>query len=182
MTPDFHVHSANLPSFSIVPVMPLPISAALLANSDLATFLGPLTSPFGEPFATLLCDPVRRDCRCEPTFVEDSCFCACAKTALNSGVRSCMEVVVIFCNSGTPAIKMIVFLHYLVLKNMDLGGNPAKVFVCQILLDAVLAVTGVPEQKVYVEYRYRDATEFEDATFLYFWFGHNNSTLCLQRD
>lgn len=31
-----NIRSANLPSFSIVAVMPLPISAAFLANSDLA--------------------------------------------------------------------------------------------------------------------------------------------------
>lgn len=57
-----HVHSASLPSFSIVPVMPRPISAALLANSDRAPFLALLTSPLGDPLAARLCESVSKDC------------------------------------------------------------------------------------------------------------------------
>lgn len=57
-----NVHSANLPNFSIVDVIPLPISAALLANSDRAPFLEPLPSPMGDPFAACLCDSVSSDC------------------------------------------------------------------------------------------------------------------------
>ena len=90
-----YVHCANLSSFSIVPVMPRPISAAFLANSDLAPFLGPFSSPLGDPFAARLCVSVSNDCRCTPTLAEDFLFCACAKTVLNSAVRSCIEVVTI---------------------------------------------------------------------------------------
>ena len=57
-----YVHSASLPSFSIVPVMPRPISAALLANSDRAPFLVPLVSPLGDPLAARFCDSVSSDC------------------------------------------------------------------------------------------------------------------------
>lgn len=57
-----YVHSASLPSFSIVPVMPRPISAALLANSDRAPRLAPLTSPLGDPLAALLWASVSNDC------------------------------------------------------------------------------------------------------------------------
>ena len=91
---DFHIRSASLPSFSIVPVMPFPISAALLANSDLAPFLADLATPLTSPLA-LLCVSVSRDCLCAPTFVDDCRFCACARTARNSAVRSCIEAVII---------------------------------------------------------------------------------------
>ena len=57
-----HEHSASLPSFSIVPVMPRPISAALLANSDRAPFLVPLVSPLRDPLAARFCDSVSSDC------------------------------------------------------------------------------------------------------------------------
>ena len=88
-----NVHSANLPSFSIVDVIPLPISAALLANSDRAPFLEPLPSPMGDPFAACFCDSVSSDCLCDPTLVDECLFCACARTARNSAVRSCIEDV-----------------------------------------------------------------------------------------
>lgn len=90
-----YVHCASLSSFSIVPVMPRPISAAFLANSDRAPFLGPFVSPFGDPFAARLCLSVSNDCRWAPTLADDFLFCACAKTVLNSAVRSCTEVVTI---------------------------------------------------------------------------------------
>lgn len=90
-----NVRSANLPNFSIVDVIPLPISAALLANSDRAPFLEPLPSPMGDPFAACLCDSVSSDCLCDPTLVDDCLFCACARTARNSAVLSCMEDVAI---------------------------------------------------------------------------------------
>ena len=57
-----NVHSANLPNFSIVDVIPLPISAALLANSDRAPLLEPWPSPMGDPFAACFCDSVSSDC------------------------------------------------------------------------------------------------------------------------
>ena len=57
-----HVHSASLPSFSMVPVMPRPISAALLANSDRAPLFALLTSPLGDPLAARFCDSVSKDC------------------------------------------------------------------------------------------------------------------------
>ena len=91
----FHIHSASLPSFSIVPVIPRPISAALLANSDRAAFLGPLASPLGDPLAALLCDSVSNDSLWAPILVDVCLFCACARTARNSAVRSCIEVVTI---------------------------------------------------------------------------------------
>lgn len=106
-----HVRSASLPSFSIVPVIPLPISAALLANSDRAPFLDPLASPFGDPFASLFCDSVSRDCLCWPIFVDDCRFCACARTVLNSAVRSCMDVKVIPTGHGAPACAQVVIFR-----------------------------------------------------------------------
>lgn len=111
MHPERHVRSASLPSFSIVPVIPLPISAALLANSDRAPFLGPLTSPFGDPFAALLCDSVSRDCLCWPIFADDCRFCAWARTALNSAVRSCMDVEVISTAHGDLASMPVATLR-----------------------------------------------------------------------
>lgn len=83
-----NIRSASLPNFSIVTVMPLPISAAFLANSDLAPLLELWISPFGDPLAALRCDSVRRDCRCAPLLNEDCRFWAWANTALNSAVRS----------------------------------------------------------------------------------------------
>lgn len=65
-----HLHSASLPNFSIVPVIPLPMSAALLANSDLAPLLGLVESPSRDPLAALLCDSVSSDCLCAPTLFE----------------------------------------------------------------------------------------------------------------
>ena len=108
-----HVRSANLPSFSIVPVMPLPISAALRANSDRAPFLAPLASPLGDPFAALLCESGSRNCLCWPIFVDDCRFCACARTALNSAVRSCTDVEVISATQGAPAgLESVIFRRY----------------------------------------------------------------------
>lgn len=48
-------------SLAIVPEIPLPISAAFLANSDLLGFV----SPFVEPLAAF-CESVRSDCLCAP--------------------------------------------------------------------------------------------------------------------
>lgn len=100
MQRSLYIHCANLSSFSIVPVMPLPISAAFLANSDLTPFLAPFSSPFGEPFAARLCVSVSSDCRCAPALADAFFFCACAKTVLNSAVRSCIEVVTIVGSAG----------------------------------------------------------------------------------
>ncbi len=102
------IHSANLPNFSIVPVMPLPISAAFLANSDLAPFLRPWISPFGDPLTAFRCDSARTDCRGGPIFDEDCRFCACAKTARNSAVRSWIEVVPIISGSMISRNRCIV--------------------------------------------------------------------------
>ena len=73
--------------------MPRPISAAFRANSDLVPFLGTLASPLGEPFAACLWASVSKDCRWAPTLDWFLFFCAWARTALNSAVRSCIEPV-----------------------------------------------------------------------------------------
>jgi hypothetical protein len=57
-------------SLAIVPEMPLPISAAFLANSDLLGFV----SPFAEPFAAF-CESVRSDCLCAPILDDAWRFC-----------------------------------------------------------------------------------------------------------
>jgi len=81
------VHCANFSNFSMVTDIPRPISAALLANSDLLGF----PSPIALPFAAAFCESVRSACLCAPTF-EDACrLCTCVKTDLNSIVRSWME-------------------------------------------------------------------------------------------
>lgn len=78
------LHCANFSNLPIVPDMPLPISAALLANSDLRG----LPSPFPLPLAAAFCESVRRDCLCAPTF-DDACRrCTWVKTDLNSVVLS----------------------------------------------------------------------------------------------
>jgi hypothetical protein len=128
MHPERNVRSASLPSFSIVPVIPLPISAALLANSDRAPFLGPLTSPFGDPFAALLCDSVSRDCLCWPIFADDCRFCACARTALNSAVRSCMDVVVISTGHGDLASMPIATLRTCFQMSCNAPGRRPQAF------------------------------------------------------
>lgn len=87
--------------------MPRPISAALLANSDRAPLLATLMSPLGDPLAARFCDSVRSDCLWAPIFVEDCRFCAWARTALNSAVRSCIEVVVIFERGADGAAKPV---------------------------------------------------------------------------
>ena len=61
------LHCASFSNLPIVPEIPLPISAALLANSDLLGF----ASPFALPFAAF-CESVRSDCLCAPTF-DDPC-------------------------------------------------------------------------------------------------------------
>ena len=87
-----HSRCANLSSFPIVAVMPLPICAAFLANSDLDRF-PPGTCQFAPPSAALRCASVRSACLCPPTLVEDCFFCAWFRMDLNSLVRSCIEVV-----------------------------------------------------------------------------------------
>ena len=91
----------------MVPVMPRPISAALLANSDRAPLLADLISPLVDPLAARFCDSVSKDCLWAPIFVEDCRFCAWARTALNSAVRSCIEVVVIFEQRARAAAKPV---------------------------------------------------------------------------
>jgi hypothetical protein len=71
----------------MVAAMPLPISAAFRANSDL---LG-LASPFVPVLAAAFCESVRRDCLCAPTFDEAWRFCTWVRTDLNSLVRSWIE-------------------------------------------------------------------------------------------
>ena len=82
--------SASLCNFSVVPVMPRPMSAARFANSDLAPlFLGP-PSPDSDPFC--LCPSVKR------FSLSPFPLClrfACASTALNSAVRSWMLVTIL---------------------------------------------------------------------------------------
>jgi len=79
----WRVHCASFSNFPMVPPIPLPISAALLANSDL---LG-LESPSALPPAAF-CESVRSDFLWAPIFEEACRFCACARTDLNSIVRS----------------------------------------------------------------------------------------------
>lgn len=79
-------HCANFSNFPIVPDIPLPISAALLANSDR---LG-CASPFAPVFAAF-CESERSDCRCAPTFDDVCRRCTWAKTDRNSVVRSWIE-------------------------------------------------------------------------------------------
>ena len=89
--------------------MPSPISAALLAHYDLAPLLPFYTSPMGDPLAARFCDSVSKDCLWAPIFVEDCRFCAWARTALNSAVRSCIEVVVIFEQRTRAAAKSVLY-------------------------------------------------------------------------
>jgi hypothetical protein len=79
------IRCANFSNFPMVTPIPLPISAALLANSDLLGF------PSGLPFAAAFCESVRRDCLCAPTFDEACRRCTCVRTERNSLVRSCIE-------------------------------------------------------------------------------------------
>jgi hypothetical protein len=79
------IRCANFSNFPMVTPMLLPISAALLANSDLLGF------PSGLPFAAAFCESVRRDCLCAPTFDEACRRCTCVRTERNSLVRSCIE-------------------------------------------------------------------------------------------
>lgn len=69
----------------MVAPMPRPISAALLANSDLFGF------PSADPFAAAFCESDRRDCLCAPTFDEACLRCTCVRTDLNSFVRSWID-------------------------------------------------------------------------------------------
>ena len=64
--------------------MPLPISAAFRAKSDLRGR--------ASPFAADFCASVRRERRWEPTLLVFWRRCACARTDLNSAVRSCTDV------------------------------------------------------------------------------------------
>ena len=100
------VRSASLPNFSIVPVMPLPISAARLANSDRPPFF-PWASPLRLPLAALFSDSVSNDCLDAPTFVVARFFCAWARTALNSIVLSWIEEVTMSAGLGglTPRFR-----------------------------------------------------------------------------
>ncbi len=84
----FHVRWASLSNFAIVPVMPLPISAALRANSDLVPLRAPFASPFGDPEASLLCLSESSDCRCAPIFEIAWRFSICVRIERNSLVRS----------------------------------------------------------------------------------------------
>jgi len=86
------VRCANFSNFPIVTVMPRPISAALLAKSDLFGF----PSPIALPFAAAFCESVRSDCLCAPTF-EGACrLCTWVRTDLNSLVRSWIEETAIW--------------------------------------------------------------------------------------
>jgi hypothetical protein len=80
------LHCANFSNFPIVCEMPLPISAARLANSDLLGF-----SPFALPFAAAFCESVRSDCLCAPTLDEACRFWTCVRTDRNSFVLSWIE-------------------------------------------------------------------------------------------
>lgn len=87
----------------MVPPIPLPISAALLANSDRLGFESPSALP---PAA--FCESVKRDLRCAPIFDVACLFCACARTDLNSVVRSWMEDTIL---SDCVAFKILLQLY-----------------------------------------------------------------------
>lgn len=81
------LHCANLSSFPMVAVIPLPIAAASRANCERA-LLGAAS-----PLASCFCCCDKRDCRC--CVVGAFCrFCACARIVLNSLVRSCIDVTI----------------------------------------------------------------------------------------
>lgn len=88
-----HSRSASLCSFAVVAVMPRPISAALLANSDLL----PCGAPSADPFASLRCESDSKAWRCAPTLVEAMRFWAWPRMALNSPVRSWIDGPVMVC-------------------------------------------------------------------------------------
>jgi hypothetical protein len=92
------VRSANFCNFSMVPDIPLPISAARLANSDRRGRPFPVASPFAAAFW----ESLRSDCRCAPTLDEACRFCTCVRTDRNSFVRSCIDATAIadFCVVG----------------------------------------------------------------------------------
>jgi len=77
---------ARFSNFSMVDEIPLPISAAFRANSDLLGF-----EAFASPFAAFFCESVRRDCLCAPT-LEVACLrWNWVRTDRNSFVRSCID-------------------------------------------------------------------------------------------
>jgi len=93
------IRCANFSNFPMVTPMLLPISAALLANSDLLGF------PSGLPFAAAFCESVRRDCLCAPTFDEACRRCTCVRTERNSLVRSCIEETAIASDGNGQRVK-----------------------------------------------------------------------------
>jgi hypothetical protein len=85
---------ASFSSFPIVPEIPLPISAARLANSDLLGF----RSPFADPLAAAFCASDNNDCLWAPTLEDVWRRCAWTNTDRNSFVRSWIEVTAMMSN------------------------------------------------------------------------------------
>jgi hypothetical protein len=98
-------HSASLCSFAVVAVIPRPISAAFLANSDLLPFGAPASA---DPFASRRCESDSSACRCAPTLVEAMRFWAWPRIALNSPVRSWMDGPVMFAGSRVREVERTV--------------------------------------------------------------------------
>lgn len=89
------IRCANFSNLPIVPDMPLPISAALRAKSDLLGLSSVL------PLAVAFCESVRSDCLCAPTF-DDACrFWNWVRTDLNSCVRSWIEDIAMLTSRST---------------------------------------------------------------------------------
>lgn len=82
------VRCASLSNLPMVALIPLPICAALRANSERA-----LRSPVAVPFASFFCASERSEER--GLFVVLCLFLACASIARNSGVLSWIEMLVI---------------------------------------------------------------------------------------
>jgi hypothetical protein len=82
------VRRASRSNLPIVALMPLPICAALRANSERA-----LRSPLAVPLASFFCASERSEER--GPFAVFCRFFACARMARNSGVLSWIEVLVI---------------------------------------------------------------------------------------
>ena len=92
-------HCASFSNFPIVAAIPLPISAALLANSDLLGF----PSTVAPSFAAAFCESVRSDCLCAPTLDEACRLCTWVRTDRNSFVRSWIEDTAILLECGRRA-------------------------------------------------------------------------------
>lgn len=79
---------ASLPNLAWMPLIPRPIAAACLANSERC----PMEAFWGIPFAFAFSEGVRRDWRWWESFLLAWLRDACWRMERNSGVLSCMLV------------------------------------------------------------------------------------------